>query len=163
MEISSEWDLNRMPKTWLAMCICLMSCDQKTGLALSEIFNLEKEIREALLQLNDWQASLAKLEKMSPSQATFWLDTLSPLARLALFVRGSAKKGADIVKTYLNKWQYIQPHTKGNDLKQMGLNEGPQYADILDRLRAGWLNNEISSAEDEKRLLASLINNKDNR
>ena len=156
-EITPEWGLETIPKSWLALSIWLMQFDGEIRKALGESFNLEKPIREALGQLHDWQGSLEKLEKMSVSGATFWLDTLSPLARLALFVRGQGMQGAGRVKTYVDEWQHIHSQTNGRDLKEMGLEEGPKYAEILTFLRSAWLNDEISTAKEEKRLLTRLI------
>ena len=58
---------------------------------------------------------------------------------------------------FANCWRHLRPMTSGDDLKQLGLPPGPEYRRILGRLRDSWLDGEVSSAEEEVRLLNELL------
>jgi tRNA nucleotidyltransferase (CCA-adding enzyme) len=58
---------------------------------------------------------------------------------------------------YLSEWWHVKPKTTGHDLKNLGIPPGPQYTEILRRLRAAWLDGEVKTEEEEKELLNKLI------
>ncbi len=53
----------------------------------------------------------------------------------------------------------VKPFTNGEDLLQRGLKPGPNYKWILSRLRAAWLNEEITTVEQELLLLETVLLN----
>ena len=63
----------------------------------------------------------------------------------------------EIFDEYISKWRYIKPHTTGDDLKSLGIEPGPRYAVLLRRLRNAWLDGDVKTEEEEKRLLNTLI------
>jgi tRNA nucleotidyltransferase (CCA-adding enzyme) len=58
---------------------------------------------------------------------------------------------------YHTTLRHIQPLTKGDDLKALGLPPSPRYKQILQHLRAAWLDGEVTNAAEEQALLAKLI------
>ena len=60
------------------------------------------------------------------------------------------------LETYAVRWRQIQPQTDGEALKALGIPPGPAYKKILRRLRAAWLDGEVASAEQERKLLERL-------
>jgi tRNA nucleotidyltransferase (CCA-adding enzyme) len=58
---------------------------------------------------------------------------------------------------YLETWQKIKPFTSGDDLKDIGLEPGPKYKEILSRLRAAWLDEEVNTEKEEINLRNRLI------
>jgi tRNA nucleotidyltransferase (CCA-adding enzyme) len=60
------------------------------------------------------------------------------------------------LRDYLVHWRNIRPRTTGTDLKERGLEPGPHFAEILRRLRAAWLDGEVTTTQEELRLLESL-------
>ena len=63
----------------------------------------------------------------------------------------------NILNQYLAEWWGTKPETTGHDLKKRGIPPGPKYSEILRRLRAAWLDGEVHTAEEEKRLLDSIL------
>jgi tRNA nucleotidyltransferase (CCA-adding enzyme) len=61
------------------------------------------------------------------------------------------------LQNYLEKWRHVKPYTTGHDLKQLGLPPGPKYQNILDRLRAAWLDGEVTSEKEEIDLLRRVL------
>ena len=98
-------------------------------------------------------ADLPSFTGWKPSQWTFHLDDLPALAVYAVFL---ATKDEDL-RDYLSTWRNIKPTINGNHLKQLGLEPGPQFAEILRRLRSAWLDGEIRNEEEEKSLLNRLV------
>ena len=68
------------------------------------------------------------------------------------------KEIKDILTKYLSEWWHVKPKTTGYVLKKRGIPPGPKYTEILRRLRAAWLDGEVKSDEQEKALLAHLLN-----
>jgi tRNA nucleotidyltransferase (CCA-adding enzyme) len=102
-------------------------------------------------------ANLTALVGLQPSQV---VDLLESYSVKALEVVSSAVQDAEIKKTltqYLSEWWHVKPKTTGHDLKKLGIPPGPQYTEILRRLRAAWLDGEVKTEEEEKELLNKLI------
>jgi tRNA nucleotidyltransferase (CCA-adding enzyme) len=55
---------------------------------------------------------------------------------------------------YLTSWADVQAPLNGNDLKQLGYKQGPQYRDMLDTLLAATLDQVIQDETDAKAFLA---------
>jgi hypothetical protein len=58
---------------------------------------------------------------------------------------------------YITKWIEVEPATTGDDLRKMGLKPSPAYGQILTALRDAWLDGEINSTAQEKKLLNELL------
>lgn len=112
--------------------------------------SLIKSVRAASSLL----AGLSSHENWKPSQWTFMLDDLPSLSVYAVYL---ARK-EQALRDYLVHWQNIKPVINGHDLRERGLEPGPRYTEILRRLRAAWLDGEVKSAEEEMKLLETLVN-----
>ena len=88
-----------------------------------------------------------------PSEWTFYLDELPALAVHAVWLVTSHTA----LKEYLTTWRHIKPYTTGYTLQQRGLPPSPKFREILTRLRAAWLDGDVSSEGEEKILLESLV------
>ncbi len=88
-----------------------------------------------------------------PSQWTFHLDELPELAIYAVYLVSRDLN----LREYLVHWQNVKPTITGNDLKDRGLEPGPKFAEVLQRLRAAWLDGEVRTEQEESVLLHKLI------
>lgn len=88
-----------------------------------------------------------------PSEWTFYLDELPALAVHAVWLVTSHVA----LKEYLTTWRHIKPYTTGYTLQQRGLPPSPKFREILTRLRAAWLDGDVSTEGEEKILLESLV------
>ena len=84
-----------------------------------------------------------------PSQWTFRLDEVPSLAVFAVYLMNQEQALYD----YLADWRNVKPYTTGYTLQQRGLEPGPIFKEILTRLRAAWLDGEVGTQEEEKKLL----------
>jgi tRNA nucleotidyltransferase (CCA-adding enzyme) len=114
--------------------------------------SLLKILRSASL-LN---ANLMAILGLKPSQVVEILEGYSIKALEVISSAVQDEKIKNILTKYLSEWWHVQPKTTGHDLKKRGIPPGPKYAEILRRLRAAWLDGEVKSEEEEKRMLESI-------
>jgi tRNA nucleotidyltransferase (CCA-adding enzyme) len=110
---------------------------------------LTKAAQAASSMLDDFHA----LTGSNPSRWTFRLDPLPPLAVHAAYLRTQEPS----LHEYLVNWRQVRSRTTGEDLKRRGLPPGPEYQRILSRLRAAWLDGEVSTQGEEFELLGRLL------
>ena len=110
---------------------------------------LTKAVRGASFLNND----LAAFKNWKPSQWTFYLDEVPTLAVYAVYL----VKQESVLRDYLVEWRNIKPYTTGYALQQSGLEPGPKFKVILTRLRTAWLDGEVQTEAEEKKLLEELI------
>ena len=96
---------------------------------------------------------LSALTDSKPSQWTFYLDELPSISVYAVYLM----RQEPALRDYLVSWRHIRPMITGNDLKARGLEPGPKYAEILRQLRAAWLDGEVKTEEEEKKLLDTIL------
>lgn len=90
------------------------------------------------------------------SKPSAWARRLEEVPRPAIYA-AFLLSHADALKRYTTEWQHIRPQTDGETLKALGLPPGPRYAQIIIHLRNAWLDGEISSLKEEKKLLQQLL------
>ncbi len=94
----------------------------------------------------------------APSRFLRLAEPLADLGLYALWLRLPADDPRrDQLAACVSRWRRVRPHTTGDDLRARGLPPGPRYRQILDRLRAAWLDGEIHSPEEERALLETLL------
>ncbi len=92
-----------------------------------------------------------------PSEFCTLLDSVPPVSLYAAYVLIQDKSIQKLISDYQQKWKNIQPVTTGDDLRNAGILPGPRYKQILNTLRAAYLDGTISTVDEEKQLLAYLI------
>ena len=103
------------------------------------------------------EANLTALVGLKPSEVVGMLEGYS---FKALEVVSAALPEGELKNTllrYLSEWWHIKPKTTGHDLKKRGIPPGPKYTEILRRLRAAWLDGEVKTEEEEKKLLDTIL------
>jgi len=116
--------------------------------ALAERLAFPAALTRSALAASALLIDLPALAESKPSQWTFHLDALPALAMYAVYLRTQRPA----LKEYLANWRHIHARTTGDDLKALGLPPGPRYAEILQTLRAAWLDGEVGNEEEEKKL-----------
>lgn len=93
-----------------------------------------------------------------PSRIVRLLDRRTPAALFVIAVAEDHPLIWERYDTYMSKWRHVRPTIDGDYLrKELGLKPSPLFGRILRRLRDAWLDGEISSKEEEKRLLDALV------
>ena len=119
--------------------------------SLSRRLNFSSALSRACESVVRLRRDLASLKHSKPSGWTFHLEKFPPLAVYVLW----RVSGEPALKEFLVKWRHVKSMTTGGDLKARGLASGPRYGEILTALRAAWLDGDIGSLDEERRLLNS--------
>jgi tRNA nucleotidyltransferase (CCA-adding enzyme) len=101
--------------------------------------------------------NLPSLPGAAPSEIVAHLNGVSPMALYAAYLAADDPSWRDTIETYVKRWRDKMPSVSGHDLRARGLPPGPTYRQILDDLRAAWLDGKVSSPETESALLDQLI------
>ncbi len=92
------------------------------------------------------------------SAITRFLDGIPECAiRAALICDGDAHSAKERMETYLGHWRQRRTTIDGNELIRAGLEPGPIFREILDRLRSAWIDGEIETTEQERELFLKIL------
>lgn len=112
-------------------------------------------IATALLLENSEQ--LLAESSLKPSQITKYLEKIPEIAlHITWIVLNEQPHAQKAIEQYMTIWRHQRTIINGNHLKQIGLPPGPQYKIILEKLRLGWIDGEITTQEEERDLLHQL-------
>jgi len=94
---------------------------------------------------------------MRPSQVVARLDAF-PMPALALgWLTTENAQAREALDQYAGQWRHVQPELTGKDLRRLGIKPGPQYRDILWRLRQARLDGEIHTRDEELAMVARIL------
>jgi tRNA nucleotidyltransferase/poly(A) polymerase len=121
--------------------------------SISKRFDFSSALSQACASIIQLKKDLPALKESKPSEWTFRLEKVPPLAIYILWL--VSKESA--LKEFLLKWRYVRSTITGSDLKARGLAPSPRYGEILTKLRAAWLDGEVKNEQEEEELLTSLL------
>lgn len=140
-------------KALMGYMIWFMNLAEDDILSISRRLDFSSDMSHAVWAVAQLKKSLPFLINSRPSVWTFALEKLPPLSIYVVYLIS----GEHALLDYLSVWRHVKSHTTGEDLKARGLIPGPHFGEILQQLRAGWLDGEINSFEQEQGLLERLI------
>jgi tRNA nucleotidyltransferase (CCA-adding enzyme) len=129
----------------------------------AEIESIEKRMHfhanlfRSLLAASTLRTDAALLVRSRPSACVKRLDEFPLTAIYAVFLALPEGELRRKLYEYLETWRHIRPKTNGHTLKKLGLEPGPEFQNILSRLRDAWLDGQVKSEEEEQLLLDKLI------
>ena len=91
------------------------------------------------------------------SELFVWFSPFSLEMLLYLASRASSEQIRRFVSYYLTRLRGITPLLDGNDLRNLGLQPGPGFGKVKERLQQAKLDGEVKNREDELVLVRSLI------
>jgi tRNA nucleotidyltransferase (CCA-adding enzyme) len=92
--------------------------------------------------------AIARHEKVSALTAR--MEAADGLALAAVWLAHAAEPlVVRAVENFLGQWRHVRPRTDGRVLLGLGVPPGPVYRRLIERLRAGWLDGEITSEVQE--------------
>lgn len=113
-------------------------------------------VKEALAA-NRLYRDVSALKGFSPSQLTNFLDEYPAMAIYVVCETTEDLKVKELFHQYRTVWRFVTPGIDGYTLKNMGVPPGPQYSQILGRLRDAWLDGEITNSDEESALFRSML------
>ena len=155
----SPWNLDRGEgnKNALGWLLWLMPLSHNDIGALNVRLQFTSDFLASLFAASTMFSNLSSFTEINPSQFVERVGLYPLNAVEAVYFIAQDEKLKDIFFKYLSEWRHVKPHITGDDLQQQGLEPGPKYGEILRRLRAAWLDGEISSKEQESKLLKELL------
>lgn len=134
------------------------------SLEIKEIETIAKRLAfpsvltKATLAASKLYAEFPSMVGRKNSQKTFYLDGFPLLSVYVVSIFAAWDNTyKQILAAYLSRWRHVKPYTTGTDLKNLGLEPGPRYAEIIRQLRTAWLDGEIKTEANERALLDRLL------
>jgi tRNA nucleotidyltransferase (CCA-adding enzyme) len=145
------------PRLYLALLTYDMSIESVQ--AFIGKYRLRKSYRDLLSEVARLRRQLPRLSQngLKPSEVVGILDETSDEARLLLRVATDSWSVRQRLDQYQRRLRHVRSILTGDDLRRMGLPPGRLYSQILTRLRAAHLDGDISSREDEERLVRETL------
>jgi hypothetical protein len=140
---------------WL---LWLMTLSGREITSLNKRLHFTAPLLKSLLASSRLWAGLPAFARLKPSQCVERLDRLPLPAIVAVSLAAPRGKPKQALENYMLKWRHIKPKTTGQDLKNLGLQPGPQYQIILRKLRNAWLDEKIRDDREEQAFLMKLLN-----
>lgn len=156
----SPWNITKgeqMRASDLGWLLWLMSLSQEQVSALNDRLHFTADLLAALFAASKMYAVQSSFVGLKPSQCVERLEAYPLAAVEAVGYAAKDPRVKECFDEYISKWRYIKPHINGDDLKALGVEPGPRYAVLLRRLRNAWLDGEVKTKEEEKRLLKMLL------
>ena len=88
------------------------------------------------------------------------LDSLSREAMLFIMAKTRSEDVKKAISNYITHHDSFKPLTTGNDLKKLGVREGPVFKDILDHLKDAKIDLDLKTREDEAQFLQTYLSQK---
>jgi tRNA nucleotidyltransferase (CCA-adding enzyme) len=152
-----DWEIGDSSVADVAYVLWLGNLPEDGARAVAEHLSMGNGLSKAIVASSQFRAEMDTLSGMKTSEVVAKLDKLPALTRYALYLDADDAQ-AEIYLRYAQDWRKLWPKTDGNELVRRGMPEGPIYKEILGRLRAAWLDEEISNQDEEKKLLEQLLN-----
>ena len=158
--------LERKYEKWAVYFLAL--CDPLSGekfwgtctrLSVSEHYK-EKlcEMRErGIAALRVMRRRVARRGVVQRSEIYAWLKDLPVEVLLYMMAKTGSDEVKKFISLYFTQLQNVHSQINGEDLKRMGVPEGPRFRMILDAVLSARLNNLVQSREDELSLVAELM------
>jgi tRNA nucleotidyltransferase (CCA-adding enzyme) len=92
---------------------------------------------------------LTQLSAMKKSAIYRQLEPLSQEARLFIMAKTRSEELKKIISNYITYADSLKPLLTGNDLKSIGIHEGPIFKEILESLKEAKIDSGLKTREDE--------------
>lgn len=153
-----NWDISgAQHRRELAYILWVMQLNERPVSEIVRRLKLSADLRSSIRAARRLYAELPEYMDASPGEVSQRLDDVPAIARYAVFLACEEPEEREILLNYETRWRDIRPTIDGHDLRSMELPPGPAYREILQTLRAAWLDGKIASREEEANLLEDLI------
>jgi tRNA nucleotidyltransferase (CCA-adding enzyme) len=146
-------------RSGVLMATLLNGLSQGKTKTLAEHFHFPRRLRELVrIQKSDGERVRLRLESdagLKPSRCTQLLESLPLEAVILGMAKTSSARVRKIYRRYLASWRKVRPLLSGVDLTRLGYRPGPLFEKILQRLRAGRLDLQLITRQDEERFVRS--------
>lgn len=156
----SPWNITKgeqMNDSDLGWLLWQMSTTKEKIASLTTRLQFTADMLASLFAVSMMFRDQSSFVGLKPSECVERLESFPVNAVEAIGYVAKDPRVKERLDEYISKWRYIKPHTTGDELKALGIEPGPRYAVILRRLRNAWLDGEVKTEEEEKKLLENLV------
>jgi tRNA nucleotidyltransferase (CCA-adding enzyme) len=151
-----EWDLGELKRA-LCYALWIVRLPSEQARPVLSRLKLNRGLAEDALAACNLLKELDSLVGEPPSSITNRLEKISPLSIFAVYLSTEDAQQQEILYSYIKEWRKITPTITGHELRRRGLSPGPLYRQILESLRAAWLDGKVKSQQEEAAFLEDLI------
>jgi len=160
--IPPEWELpdklgNLPLRLSLAYLTWLTHYPWEEACNAAERLRMPADILDCLIAYWKLTFDLPEMTGMSPSVLTNYLEGYPSAALFLVKLLNPSSAIQDLLCQYQSIWRITWPVTNGTTLREMNVQPGPQYKQILSALRSAWLDGKIHSVQEEKAFLLETV------
>ena len=155
------------PFDWtLVLACCATRLGGQERWELARQLRLSRDERTALVDGGAlWTKSVAAWQELSETDRqrhSHIEHTFRGIGPQALLVAIAVSQHEDVelagvIRTYLETLRFVRPLLRGDDLRELGVADGPAVGEMLDFLGAARLDGDVDSVADERRLVISKV------
>jgi tRNA nucleotidyltransferase (CCA-adding enzyme) len=142
--------------------VWLMGISQKEIRVLSKRLAFTADLLKKILGASSVYTDLEYFRGIRPSQCVRRLGGIPDDSVMAAYFCAPHDEPRSMLEGYLTGWKTMKPFTTGETLEEMGVPFGPIRGEILWRLRAAWVDGDVTSENDENNLLEKLVGDERN-
>jgi tRNA nucleotidyltransferase (CCA-adding enzyme) len=150
---STDPALQTRNSRWL---LWLMHLPEQEIEFINQRLHFKADLLKMLRSVSLLMPNLPAVVGLKPSEVVQVLEGYSIKALEVVSLAVEEPEIKKVLDKYLSEWWSLKPKTTGHDLKKRGIPPGPKYTEILRRLRAAWLDGEVKTEAEERRLLDSI-------
>jgi len=144
--------------TTLYFCLLAYPLDEEEVSQLVRRLNMPSRLSKAVEDAIRLKLRLPRLDKprLKPSSIYQFLQEYHPLAVKANAIAADNAAARQHLELFLSRLRYIKPCLNGEELQRLGIPEGAELGRILRRLHQAKLDGEVSTRDDEEKLVLKL-------
>lgn len=145
----------------LYLCLLVYQLTKRDSERLLNRLNFPRKFTEIIRQTLQLKARLKYFTdpELKPSNIYQFLRSYVPQAIQANMLAVSSVTIRKYMHLYLTKLQYTKPLLNGEDLKRIGISQGPEFSKIFNVLHEARLDGLVKTKRDEEKLVRSRISN----
>ncbi|MDK2981967.1 MAG: hypothetical protein PWQ55_2314 [Chloroflexota bacterium] len=125
--------------------------------AVTQRLRLKTNLSHLILQAHNAYIELDRRKKEPDNHQIAVLQGCPPVVLYALWLHNKLTHQRNLIEKYAVEWRHVKPLTDGKKLMKMGVPASPRIGEILDELRAAWIDGRVSSEAEEEALLQTIL------
>jgi tRNA nucleotidyltransferase (CCA-adding enzyme) len=149
------------PNTQLYLALLCYRLNPRETEKLISYLRLPKETAQTLRETMEIKTKIYELSThgLAPSQIYGLVHGYGITALMANSLAAGSATAAEHIELYMNVLRHVNPALGGEDLKKMGVPEGPKIKEILQKLREARLDGRVTSKRDEEEMVKEVFSN----
>ncbi|MBT3239853.1 MAG: CBS domain-containing protein [Chloroflexi bacterium] len=160
---SDKWEFEPVSEQFpvqlaIAYSLWLHSLPKNSIASIAKRLKLPAALTKIILGVGSLTKNRDEILGNSPGKQTMTFEEVNPLALYGFYLVVGDKKIRKAIDQYMSEWRSIKPSTSGHDLRLKNIPPGPKYHEVLTALRIARINGDVTSDNEEKKLLEKLLN-----